>query len=78
MLKSREEGVIDSHSIDVADGQNHVRVDKDLIDALGFIVTSLLLSDLLLKTQSLLERVIQLGVCVAELLATHEALEPLT
>ena len=56
---------------------NSLRVNKDLIDALGFVIAGLLLPDLLLETQSLLKGIVQLGVGVAELFAAHEPLETL-
>lgn len=55
----------------------YARVDERLIDALRLVVAGLLLADLLLEAQPLLEGVVQLGVRVAELLATHEALKAL-
>ena len=60
-----------------AERKSHVRVNERLIDALRLIVALLLLSHLLLEAQSLFEWVVQLRVCVAELLSTHEALETL-
>ena len=57
--------------------RSHVRVNEGLIDALSFVISSLLLPDLLLKAETLLKGIIQLSVGVAELLAAHEALETL-
>ena len=52
-----------------------LRIDECLVNTLCFVVTGLLLSDLLLEAKSLLERIVQLRVGVAELLPAHEALE---
>ena len=56
--------------------QANLRVNEGLVDALRFVVALLLLPHLLLEPQPLLERIVQLGVGVAELLPAHEALEP--
>ena len=53
------------------------RIDERLVDILRLVVALLLLPHLLLEPQPLLERIVQLGVGVAELLPAHEALEPL-
>ena len=57
--------------------KDHVRIDIHLIDPLRLVVALLLLPHLLLETQPLLERVVQLRVRVAELLPAYEPLKPL-
>ena len=58
-------------------GSVDIRVDKGLIDALRLVIAGILLPHLLLETQPLLERVVQLRVRVADFLRTEESLKAL-
>lgn len=53
------------------------RVDEGLVDALGLLVSLVLLPRLLLESLPLVERIVQLGVRVADLLGGDERLESL-
>ena len=55
----------------------HSRVDEGLVNALCFVITLLLLLHLFLEAQALFKGVVQLGIGVAELFSTHEALKSL-
>jgi hypothetical protein len=52
-------------------------VQEDFVNQLGLVVTLGLLVRLLLKSQALVEGVVQLCVCVADLLLADECLETL-
>lgn len=56
----------------------YVRVHKGLVDTLGLVITLSLLPALLLKSLSLIEGIVQLGVGVANLLSSNECLESFT
>ena len=57
--------------------RSYSRVHEGLVDTLSLVVSLVLLPCLLLEPLSLVERIVQLGVSVADLLGSDESLEPL-
>jgi hypothetical protein len=56
--------------------RSYSRVHEGLVDTLSLVVSLVLLPCLLLEPLSLVERIVQLGVGVADLLGSDESLEP--
>lgn len=59
-----------SNNTDLDKKMENLRIEESLVNTLGFLVTLLLLSDLLHESLSLIEGVVQLSVGIANLLST--------
>lgn len=78
VIREEHDQAVDTHTPTTSRRQTVLQAGAEvLVDDLGLVVTLVLLVGLLLETQTLVERVVQLSVGINDLLLTDEGLESL-